>query len=102
VLDHVPRGSLRAQERADQVDLEDLAEGAERQFEERVLVARAGVVDERVDATEGVDELVDRARGPGPSERSICRASARTPKVRASASVSSTFSSSECQVNPTS
>ena len=65
-LRHLPRGGLRAQERALQVDPQHPVEVLFGQVEELGGVDDAGVVDEDVDATEVRDGVVDQrfARGP--------------------------------------
>jgi hypothetical protein len=65
LLDHAPRGALTTEESAVQVDGERVPPIFVRELEQGSVPARAGVVDERVDATQRIGELVDDICGGG-------------------------------------
>ena len=58
-VDHVPRGPLQADEGALEIDRDGVPPVLEGEFEERGVVAGAGVVDEDVEAAEVGDQPVD-------------------------------------------
>jgi hypothetical protein len=65
LLHHSPRRSLGAEEGGVQVDVERVHPVVPRELEKGSVAARAGVVDEDLDAAERLRELVDHVGGRG-------------------------------------